>query len=88
MKSRVITFGESLAIMGFKDDIQNILANKTQYWDKHVMFKLRKIGDISRLEANKAIKELGLEKLGWKPIDRRTKQGKDKDKRLKENRNE
>jgi len=88
MKNRKITFGEELAITGFKDDIQNILSNKSQYWDKHVMIKLRKIGSISRLEANKAIKELGLDKIGWKPLDRRLSENKDKDKRLKENRNE
>jgi len=52
------------------------------------MIKLRKIGSISRLEANKAIKELGLDKIGWKPLDRRLSENKDKDKRLKENRNE
>lgn len=88
MKSRRITFGEQLAISGFKDEIINTLQNQVGYWDKIVMYNLRKIGSISKLEANKAIKELGLDKIGWKPLDRRTNEGKDKDKRLKKNRNE
>ncbi len=88
MKNRKITFGEEIAITGFKDDIQDLISTQRGFWDKHVMFKLRKIGEISRLEANKAIVELGLEKLGWKPLDRRLAENKDKDKRLKENRNE
>jgi len=63
-----LTFGEKIEINYQKDQIILVIENKNRYWNNIVTLALRKIADIAgKKEANKTIKELGLEKLGFKP---------------------
>jgi len=81
LKSRRITFGEQIEITGIKDEIQETINSGGQYWSNIVTAKLGQIGQISRKQANMAITELKLEKLGFRKLDLRTY--KDIDKRFK-----
>jgi len=62
-----LTFGEELEIKGLKDEILEQIGKDSNYSSVLITMKLRKIAKISKKEANNAIKELGLDKLGWRP---------------------
>lgn len=62
-----LTFGEEIEIKALKDEILDEVDKDGNYSSVLITIKLRKIAKINRDEANNAIKELGLDKLGWKP---------------------
>jgi len=60
-----LTFGEQIEISGLKDEILNEVQKGGNYSNILITLKLRKIAKISKKEANKAIKECGLNNVGW-----------------------
>lgn len=62
-----LTFGEKIEVDYQKDQIILAIENKNRYWNNVVTMALRKIAQIAgKKESNNTIKELGLEKLGFK----------------------
>jgi len=60
-----LTFGEEIEIKGLKDEILEQIGKDSNYSSVLITMKLRKIAKISKKEANKAIKECGLNNVGW-----------------------
>ena len=65
MNKTRLTFGEQIEISGLKDEILNEVQKDGNYSSTLITLKLRKIAKISKKEANKAIKECGLNNVGW-----------------------
>jgi len=61
-----LTFGEQIEISGLKDEILDEVQKDGSYSSILITIKLRKIAKISKKEAGKAIKECGLDKVGWR----------------------
>ena len=66
-----LTFGEQLEINAKRDEIVEAMNQGGEYWDKIVMFKLRSISKISYEAADKVLKDLKLEKHGFKPVNKK-----------------